>query len=280
MTFGLQPTTLSDSLKDWSPDIYDVFTYHVQGKKSELRSNANQIVNVLFNKTLHVEHWSKVQFGTVQNFSARQNNTLTLVVLTWLRQLQQYFFDTTLNKSGDWSKMGKYCGMTTNPLKNTAPLANINFSKYSQQQVVEQITHVKQFKPLENREGFCTSLEEWALHILKPKEWFQLELLYDKDKDTKLRWNRVTEEVQPLFQIIDKNLSTTATNSGDIENNNLDSLNTSMKRQQGVSTNDLVATVNATLIDGLEKAEQQKKQERKKSSRELANRKRCLMPHL
>jgi hypothetical protein len=97
----------------------------------------------LFNKTLHVGHWSKVQFGTVKKFAARHNNTLTLVVLTWLRQLQQYFFDTALNKNGGWSKMGKYCGMATNPLKNTAPLENINFSKYSQQQVVEQITHVK-----------------------------------------------------------------------------------------------------------------------------------------
>jgi hypothetical protein len=98
-----------------------------------------------------------------------------------------------------------------------------------------------------------------------------LELLYDKDKDTKLHWNRVTEGVQPLFQITDKNLSTTATFSGDIENNNLESLNTSVKRQQGVSTNDLVATVNATLIDCLEKAEKQKKQERQVVPRELAN---------
>ncbi len=153
--------------------------------------------------------------------------------------------------------MGKYSGITTNPLKNTATLASINFSKYSQQQVAEP--HVKQFKPLENREGVCTSLEEKALHILKPEEWFQLELLYDKDKDNTLHWKSVAEGVQPLFQISDKNSSTTATNSSNIENNILKILNTSMKRQQGVSTNDLVVTVNTTLIGCLKKAEKRKK---------------------
>jgi hypothetical protein len=118
------------------------------------------VVNVLFNKTLHVGHWSKVKFGTMQVFNGRQNKTLILVVLTWLHQLQQYFLQTPNDKNGDWSKLGKYCGMITNPLKATAPLANINFSQYLQQQVSEQITHVKDFKPLENRDGVCTSLEE------------------------------------------------------------------------------------------------------------------------
>ncbi len=65
--------------------------------------------------------------------------------------------------------------MTTNPLKNTGPLANINFSQYLQQQVSEQITHVKDFKPLENRDGVCTSLKEWALRILTPDKKFPLE---------------------------------------------------------------------------------------------------------
>jgi hypothetical protein len=74
------------------------------------------MVNVLFNKTLYFGHWSKVKFGTMQYFNGRQNKTLILVVLTWLRQLQQYFLHTTNNKNGDWSKVGKYCGMTTHPL--------------------------------------------------------------------------------------------------------------------------------------------------------------------
>jgi hypothetical protein len=54
-----------------------------------MAKNASQVVNVLFNKKLHSGHWSKVKFGTMQDFNGRQNKTLTLVVLTWLRQLQQ-----------------------------------------------------------------------------------------------------------------------------------------------------------------------------------------------
>ncbi len=91
-----------------------------------MAKNASRVVNVLFNKTLHSGHWSKVKFGTMQDFNGRQSKTLTLVVLTWLCQLQQYFLQRPNNKNGDWSKLGKYCGTTTNPLKNTAPLANVD----------------------------------------------------------------------------------------------------------------------------------------------------------
>ncbi len=107
---------------------------------------------MLFNKTLHSGHWSKVKFGTMQDFNRWQNKTLTLVVLTWLRQMQQYFLQRPNDNNGDWSKLGKYCGTTTNHFKSTTPLANINFSQYLQQQVPELITHVKDFKPLENRD--------------------------------------------------------------------------------------------------------------------------------
>jgi hypothetical protein len=42
-TFGLQLFTLSDSLKEWSPDLYDIFSY-MQTKKSEMKENTLQIV--------------------------------------------------------------------------------------------------------------------------------------------------------------------------------------------------------------------------------------------
>ncbi len=63
--FELQPVDLSDVLKEWSPDLYDVFSY-MQTRKAELKGNATQKLDVLFNDTLHSGHWSKVQFGTKQ----------------------------------------------------------------------------------------------------------------------------------------------------------------------------------------------------------------------
>jgi hypothetical protein len=55
VTFGLQPVDLSDSLKEWSPDLYYVFSY-MQTRKVELKDNATRILDVLFNDTLHSGH--------------------------------------------------------------------------------------------------------------------------------------------------------------------------------------------------------------------------------
>jgi hypothetical protein len=145
VTFGLQPVDLSDSLKEWSPDLYDVFLY-MQTRKAELKDNATRIIDVLFDDTLHSRHWSKVQFGTKQKFLQRNNTTLILVILTWLQQLQQFFLNKNTDKNGDWNIFVKCCGTTQHLLKNTAPLANINFSKYSTQNNLTQITQVKHFK--------------------------------------------------------------------------------------------------------------------------------------
>ncbi len=54
---------------------------------------------------------------------------------------------------GTGTFFGKYCGTTQNILKNTAPLANINFSKYSTQNNLTQITQGNQFKPFEEKKG-------------------------------------------------------------------------------------------------------------------------------
>ncbi len=53
--FGLQPVNLSDSLKEWSPDLHGVFSY-MQSRKPELKGKATQIFGVLFNDTLHTGH--------------------------------------------------------------------------------------------------------------------------------------------------------------------------------------------------------------------------------
>jgi hypothetical protein len=75
-------------------------------RKVELKGNATQILDVLFNHTLHSGHWSKVLFGTKQKFLQRNNTTLSLVILTWLQQLQQFFLDKNTDKNGDWNILG------------------------------------------------------------------------------------------------------------------------------------------------------------------------------
>ncbi len=63
VTFRLQQMHLNSSLKQWSPDLHDIFTY-MQTRKPELRGRATEILDVLFNNTVHSGHWSHVQFKT------------------------------------------------------------------------------------------------------------------------------------------------------------------------------------------------------------------------
>jgi hypothetical protein len=109
-------------------------------------------------------------------------------------------------------------------------LANINFSQHLQQQVPELITHVKDFKPLKNRDGVCTSLKEWALRILTPDKKIPLENLYDKDKETRQHFDHAIQVLnKDTFEITNDNFTTTGTDSDDIENPDLKGLNTSVE---------------------------------------------------
>jgi hypothetical protein len=158
--FGLQPTHLNSSLKEWSQDLHDIFI-NMQTKKPELKGRATEILDVLFNNTVHSGHWSHVQFGMKKKIFQQSNGTLSLVVLTWLQQLQQFFLnEEKKDKNGDWKIFGKYTGTTSANLKDTTPLTNINFSSVSTPNVLTQITKIKLFKPFEEIKGVCTLLEE------------------------------------------------------------------------------------------------------------------------
>jgi hypothetical protein len=151
-------------------------------------------------------------------------------------------------------------------------LANINFSQYSQQQVHELITHVKDFRPLENKDGVCTSLEESALRILTPDKKFPLENLYNKDKETHWCFDHAIQVLKmDTFEITNDNFTTIGIYSNDIENPDLKGLDTSVERQQGVQTCDLIGMVNAVLLDCVNKAVKQKSQQRPWKKHELNN---------
>jgi hypothetical protein len=174
-----------------------------------MKQNAQQIVEVLFNQMLHTRHWNRVQFGAMNKFLTRPNQTLSLVVLTWLRQLQHFFCDKKISNNGDWNKHGKCCGTNTSRKGKSAPLTNINFCMYDKEQVLTTISTVEAFKPSKGKDGVCTSLEEWALCILKPEQEFQMRGLYEKDDETKMHWKRVLDNTaQATFCITDMDFTT------------------------------------------------------------------------
>ncbi len=93
---------------------------------------------------------------------------LPIVVLSWLRQLQQYFLEEDKHT---WSKLGNYNthvmlskGESRNPLR-------IVYLKSSKEQIYK-VKNYSNIKPDEtykrNKQVVCTSLEEWAMRILQP----------------------------------------------------------------------------------------------------------------
>jgi hypothetical protein len=92
---------LNSSLKDWSQDLHIIFT-NMQTKNPDLKRRATEILDILFINTIHSGHWSHVQFGMRQKFFQQNNRILSLIVLAWLRQLQQFFLNEDKNdKNGD-----------------------------------------------------------------------------------------------------------------------------------------------------------------------------------
>ena len=92
LIFGLTPK-IRDDLEDWSPDLFNVFTYTGNKKRDTNKEKANRVLTILFQKTQH-NYFTKLPFGSKANFEKSPNFILPLVVLTWLRQLQEYFFET------------------------------------------------------------------------------------------------------------------------------------------------------------------------------------------
>jgi hypothetical protein len=100
-----------EDLESWSPDLFNLFSYlsDKQGDPSK-KERAEELLTILFDKTLRNRYFGKLPFGSKDKFAKMTNTTLPLVVLMWLRQLEEYFYkfgDT--NESRDWNAHGKYC---------------------------------------------------------------------------------------------------------------------------------------------------------------------------
>ncbi len=57
------------------------------------KDKTQRILDLLFDKTDHDGNFSAIKFGAKSNIEKIKDNTLFLVMLTWLQQLQQYFYN-------------------------------------------------------------------------------------------------------------------------------------------------------------------------------------------
>jgi hypothetical protein len=81
-------------------------------------------------------------------------------------------------------------------MAKSAPLAIIIFFKKMSPDDRDVIKNILQFKPEEGKYGVCTSLEEWAVLVLKRTFMHA----YNLDEDSEMCWNR-TSNMRPKFVI-------------------------------------------------------------------------------
>ncbi len=137
-----------EDLESWSLDLFNLFSYlgNKQWDPSK-KECAEDLLTILFDKTLYNGYFRKLPYGSKDKFAKMTNTILQLVVLTWLRQLEEYFYkigDT--NECGDWNAHGKYCPVKARNMSKEFSLDNIHMIK-SNSTAVTKITSVQWIEP-------------------------------------------------------------------------------------------------------------------------------------
>ena len=165
--FGLQPTIRAD-IGSWSPQLRDLFTFYSDKTKNvDCQIGAAKAVDLLFDSTDHSSYFGKHSFGSKTKFDTSIDPILYLVVLTWSRQLQQFFFEIEdTDEKRDWNVYGRYYGT----LKQSRSDIGLGYMHMSTAGSTEKtlILNMSFFRPDENRTDVISSLEEWAARLLQP----------------------------------------------------------------------------------------------------------------
>lgn len=185
--FGLQPKIRSD-IKNWSTELDALFKFFSdkQGNNNH-KKVANEVLDLIINKTAHSAYFQKIKFGSIQKFQHLDKPILYLVIMTWLRQLQEYFFSES-NNDVEWNDHGRYWGIKTGCVDNG--LGHVHMSKANSQEhtLVEDFSYFTPSK--ETKPGVILSLEEWAANILEPDIPHLVEDEENFSDETKSRFTR------------------------------------------------------------------------------------------
>ncbi len=123
--FGLQPQIRSD-MSVWSQELHSAFDY-LNSKQHKHKETALKVLRILVDKTEHNSYFKKIILGSKQKFKNMKNPTLSLTMLTWLRQLQQCFFEKSEQDTlRDWNKYRRYYSTGTGFVSGRATLSKIN----------------------------------------------------------------------------------------------------------------------------------------------------------
>ena len=166
LKYGLSPNVRSD-LKDWSEDLYELFAYFDEKQPGSTERPTTQLT-ILFDKTDHCSYFEKLGFGKKMRFEKMPNTIIPLVILTWLRQLQEHVFKISdLSSQTDWSDMGRY--FTQPPPKAVSKGVNHVHMSVAKKNVVVRMKSFHDVIPKKTGRGtekVIRSLLEWADMIL------------------------------------------------------------------------------------------------------------------
>ncbi len=78
LTFGLSPKIQAD-LESWSPDLFNLFSY-LGNKQQDLpeKECAEELLTILFDKTLHNGYFGKLPFGSKDKFAKNDQYYITI----------------------------------------------------------------------------------------------------------------------------------------------------------------------------------------------------------
>jgi hypothetical protein len=64
------------------------------------------MLDLIFDITEHNSYFGKLNFGSKEKFKTANNSVLYLLILMWLRQLEQYFYNDDVNNDfdEDWNE--------------------------------------------------------------------------------------------------------------------------------------------------------------------------------
>ena len=128
-----------------------MFDYFNNKQHEEDKVLALKLLDTLFDKTEHNSHFDKINFGNKQKFRYMKNPILYLVILTWLRQLQQCFFEKSeQNPARVWNKYGRHYDTGTGFISGRPTLPNINMSTVKSE-TRTPVTDMSYFKPNKER---------------------------------------------------------------------------------------------------------------------------------
>jgi hypothetical protein len=163
-------------------------------KQRDTKKKADWLLFILFHKTLYSGYFANLPFGSKDKFEKMPNTILPLVILLWLSQLQEHFYEIGDNKeSGDWNVHGKYCAFRAKNVSKDFPLDNVHMMKANSTSLVkvDSVTYIK--PDGKHHKTVVKSLEEWAAKILCRNNNDYVQNIANSDDETKKCFRRTAK---------------------------------------------------------------------------------------